>query len=173
MAIFNQQAINIQCNQLLPEGMHLSAVSSPLPLSQRGLSLPVEISTASVYRAPPQNYPLCSRVVTALFDTGANLTSIDLELAKALKLLVIGQANLRTAAGPQTMPSFAVDISFPSTKLLPFYNLRINSCNLGFDLNDSGNLPNPQNTGILIGRDIMARWNIIWNGPTSLVIISD
>jgi hypothetical protein len=27
--------------------------------------------------------------------------------------------------------------------------------------------------GILIGRDIMSRWNIVWNGPTSTVFISD
>jgi hypothetical protein len=25
----------------------------------------------------------------------------------------------------------------------------------------------------LIGRDVMSRWNIVWNGPTSTVFISD
>jgi len=29
------------------------------------------------------------------------------------------------------------------------------------------------NFGVLIGRDIMARWNIVWNGPSSCVFIAD
>lgn len=29
------------------------------------------------------------------------------------------------------------------------------------------------NFGLLIGRDIMSRWNIVWNGPTSTVLVSD
>ena len=173
MAIFNQQAIDIQSNQPLPAGTHLAAVYSSLPLLQSGFCLPVEISTASVFRRSPQNCPLSSVVVTALFDTGASSTSIDIKLAQSLNLFAIGQANQLTAAGVQTMPTFAVDISFPSTKLSPFYNLRVGSCNLGFDLTDKGNLPNPQNMGLLIGRDIMSQWNIVWNGPISLVTISD
>jgi hypothetical protein len=31
----------------------------------------------------------------------------------------------------------------------------------------------PRNFGVLLGRDVMARWNIVWNGLTSTVFISD
>ena len=37
------------------------------------------------------------------------------------------------------------------------YNLRVGSCNLGFVLENNMLLPNPQNMGLLIGRDIMSR----------------
>ena len=72
------------------------------------------------------------------------------------------------------MPNYAVDISFPGAKLSPFINLPIGSCNLPFKINDDGKIMiSPQNFGLLIGRDIMSRWNIVWNGPTSTVFILD
>jgi hypothetical protein len=71
------------------------------------------------------------------------------------------------------MPIYTIDIGFPTTKLSSFNNLRIGSCRLGFDITNNMNPAKPQNMGILIGRDIMSRWNIVWNGPTSTVIISD
>jgi hypothetical protein len=173
MAIFNQHAFGIKITPPPPDGTHVVADFSPGNLQQFGFNLPVEISTASIFRKPPLNIPLSSIVVIAHFDTGASVTSIDIELAKHLNFLVTGQSESRTASGPQIMPNFAVDISFPSTGLSPFYNLLIGSCRLDFDLANNMDPSKPQNMGILIGRDIMSRWNIIWNGPTSTVIISD
>ena len=109
----------------------------------------------------------------AHFDTGASVTSIDIGLAKHLNLLTMGQTESRTAAGLQTMPNFAIDILFPTTSLSPFYNLRVGSCNLGFDLANNMKPDKMQNMGLLIGRDIMSRWNIVWNGLSSTVIVSD
>jgi hypothetical protein len=75
-------------------------------------------------------------------------------------------------AGPIQTPDYAIDLSFPNTNLSPFFNLKIGSCKLGFNLAD--NNPNLQrNFGILLGHDVMAKWNIVWNGPTSTVFISD
>jgi hypothetical protein len=110
----------------------------------------------------------------AHFDTGANITSIDLALAKYLKLIPMGQSNQKTAAGiSKPTPNFVIDLSF-RVPLLPFPNLQIGSCDLGFDLQHCLSNPNdPVNFGILLGRDVMARWNIVWNGPTSTVFISD
>ncbi|MDR0302314.1 MAG: retropepsin-like domain-containing protein [Treponema sp.] len=153
--------------------MHFAVEFSPLPLFQSGFNLLVEISTASIFKNPPLNIPLSTITVMAHFDTGASYTSIDIELAKHLKLLAIGQSESHTASGLQVMPNFAVDISFPAARLSPFYNLRIGSCKLGFDLENNMKSPKSQNMGVLIGRDIMSRWNIVWNGPTSTVIISD
>jgi hypothetical protein len=133
----------------------------------------VEISTASIFKNPPMNMPLSSIVVIAHFDTGASSTSIDIELAKYMNLIAIGQSENQTASGTQIMPNFAIDINFPATKLSPFYNLRVSSCKLGFDLAKNLKSSEAGNMGILIGRDIMSRWNIIWNGPISSVIISD
>ena len=173
MAIINNFKFGIRINPPPSKDAHVAVDFSPLPLHQLGFNLPVEISTASIFRTPPLNMQLSSIVAMTHFDTGASSTSIDIELAKYLNLLAIGQSENRTASGAQVMPNFAIDISFPNTKLSPFYNLRISSCRLGFNLENNMKSSKAQNMGILIGRDIMSRWNIIWNGPTSTVIISD
>jgi hypothetical protein len=117
---------------------------------------------------------MSSIVVMAHFDTGASVTSIDINLAKYLNLLALGQSPSYTASGLQVMPNFSLDLSFPHTTLSPFVNLNIGSCHLHFDVQESlKNNNNPRNFGILLGRDVMAKWNIVWNGPTSTVFISD
>jgi hypothetical protein len=173
MAIFSQFAGEIKITPPPVKGTHVGLNFSPRNLQQLGFNLPIEISTASIFRKPPLNITLSSIVVTAHFDTGASVTSIDIELAKHLNLFAMGQSESRTASGQQVMPNFAVDISFPTTGLSPFFNLLIGSCRLDFDLANNMNPSKPQNMGVLIGRDIMSRWNITWDGPTSTVIISD
>lgn len=85
------------------------------------------------------------------------------------------QISIGLTPGPLLLQGFnvAVEIStataFRQQPIPP--NLQIGSCNLNFQLNS--NLNNPRNFGILLGRDVMSRWNIIWNGPSSTVIISD
>lgn len=173
MAIFHQHAFDFAMNPPPPHGTELAVHFSPIPLQEFGLNLPVEISTATIFRNPPLSVPLSSIAVTAHFDTGASVTAIDIGLADHLNLHAIGQSEISTAAGKQIMPNFAIDINFLNTRLSPYYNLRVGSCRLGFDLEDNANLPRPHNMGILIGRDIMSKWNIIWNGTTSTVFISD
>jgi hypothetical protein len=105
-------------------------------------------------------------------DTGASKTSIDINLANHLRLNPTGDSTIVTASGPIRMPDFSIDLSFANTSLSPFVNLKISSCKLGFDLSNTS--PNDQkNFGILLGRDIMSLWNIVWNGPTSTVFIYD
>ena len=173
MGIFNRHFYDIKITPPPKESVHVGVDFTSRNLLQFGLNLPVEISTASILRTPPLSIPLSSIVVIAHFDTGASVTSIDIELAKHLNLITIGQSENRTAMGQQTMPNFAVDLSFPNTKLAPLNNLRISSCRLGFNLKNNMKPLKFLNIGILIGRDVMSRWNIIWNGPTSTVIISD
>jgi len=173
MAIFAQHTFDLKINPPPVQDVHFAVDFSPFQLLQTGFNLPVEISTASIFKNPPINITPSSIVVMAHFDTGASSTSIDIELAKYLNLLATGRSENKTASGPQIMPTFAIDISFPSTQLKPFQNLRINSCRLGFDLEKNKTSLNVKNMGILIGRDIMSHWNIIWNGPTSSVIVSD
>jgi hypothetical protein len=156
-----------------PEGTVFSTKISSAPLFLMGMNIPVEISTATVFKNPPSNISSSSVLAMAHLDTGASITSIDIALAKHLNLIPTGQSFSRTAAGTQSMPTFVIDLTFQGD-LSPFFNLQIGSCNLGFDLSPQSLAnPNDRNFGILIGRDIMSRWNIVWNGPTSTVFISD
>jgi hypothetical protein len=172
---FQHHNFGFTINPPPPPGTKVTLNISPTPLFLSGLNIPVELSTASAFRTIPSPPPLSSIVVMAHFDTGASITSIDIDLAKHLNLIPQGKSWSTTASGPLLAPVFAVDLSFPSTSLSPFKNLRIGSCKLSnFNLTNAISNPNvPQNFGILLGRDIMSRWNIVWNGPTSTVFISD
>jgi len=171
MGIVHHHNFNINVNPPLPQGTQLSIGLTPQPLLLQGFNLAVEISTATAFRQQPFPPALQSLLVMAHFDTGASVTSIDINLAQHLNLNATGKNTNLTAAGHQIMPTFAIDLSFPNTTLHPFTNLQIGSCNLNFKLNT--NLTNPRNFGLLLGRDVMSRWNIVWNGPSSTVIISD
>ncbi len=135
-----------------------------------GLNFPIEISTASILLSSSPEKKVESVLVFAHFDTGASSTSIDINLAKEMNLDTMGVCNIMTAAGEIPMPVFTVNIGFPGTNLSPFIDLKINSCKLGYN---SAQKPSPKNFGILLGRDIMSRWNIVWNGPSSTVFIND
>jgi hypothetical protein len=143
----------------------VSISESPLPLLSFGLNLPVAISTASAdLHNPNFDKKLASSlVIIAHLDTGASRTSIDINLAKKLNLIPTGPSTVYTANGPVKMPAYAIDLHFPNTNLMPFINLPIGSCNLA----------GQKNFGILLGRDVMSRWNIVWNGPSSTVFIND
>jgi hypothetical protein len=174
MGFFQWHNVGFNINPPPVPETQISLVESPFPLLALGLNIPVELSTASIFRRIPSPSPMSSITVMAHFDTGASVTSIDIELAQYLNLVSLGQSESYTASGPQVMPKFALDLSFPNTALSPFVNLNIGSCHLKFDLQESlKNHNDPQNFGILLGRDIMARWNIVWNGPTSTIFISD
>jgi len=173
MATHHYQPFELKITPQPEPDTHVGMRFTPLALMRLGFNLYVEVSTASVFRKPPMSLPLSTITVLAHFDTGASVTSIDIGLAQYLSLIATGQSTSNTASGPQEMPNFAIDIGFPNTMLAPFQNLSIGSCRLGFDLANNLNPEKPQNMGILIGRDIMSRWNVIWNGPTSTVIVSD
>jgi len=124
------------------------------------------VSTATFYQIPTNPQSVKTAQIVAHFDTGANKTSIDIEIARQLNLVPIGESPSHTAAGLRQATDFVIDLSFPGSNLHPFRNLQISSCVLS-------NPTAPPPFKMLIGRDVMSRWNIIWDGPTSSVIISD
>jgi hypothetical protein len=158
-------------NSPLPAGTDIGA--SPRPLLLEGFNFPVAVSTPSgLLKNPSFDKDLAaSIVVMAHLDTGASRTSIDIKLAEHLKLVSTGNSSLTTAGGVKIMPDFVVDLNFPNTDLGPFINLPVGSCNLPFDI--SGNLNDFKNFALLLGRDILSYWNVVWNGPTSTVFIND
>jgi len=158
--------IGFQTSPPLPPNTRIGINLSPFPLMFDGLNLSILVSTASVYRSPNDPHTIKTAQILAHFDTGATKTSIDIELAKQLNLIPIGESPSHTAAGLRQATDFVIDLSFPGTNLQPFQNLQISSCELT-------NPAIPLQFKMLIGRDIMSRWNIVWDGPSSTVIISD
>jgi len=166
MGSFRLHNIGIQTTPPLSQETKITIHTAPYPLLFDGLNLPVIISTASAYRSPVNPHSIKTAQVLAHFDTGANKTSIDIELAKELNLIPIGESPSHTAAGLSQATDFVIDLGFPGTNLQPFINLQISSCKLS-------NPDLPIKFQMLLGRDIMSRWNIVWDGPSSTVIISD
>jgi len=155
-----------QISPPLPPNTSVALNISPLPLIFNGVNLPVIISTASVYRPPNNPGSVNTAQILAHFDTGATKTSIDIGLAKQLNLIPTGQSPSHTAAGLRQATDFVIDLSFPGQTLRPFINLQISSCVLA-------NPAMPLKFMMLLGRDVMSHWSIVWDGPSSTVIISD
>jgi len=158
--------IGFQTSPPLPSNAKVSIITAPFPLMIDGLNIPVLISTASAYRSPIDPNSIKTAQILAHFDTGATKTSIDIELAKELNLIPIGESPSHTAAGLRQATDFVIDLSFPGTNLRPFVNLQISSCKLT-------DPSMPLQFKMLLGRDVMSRWSIVWDGPSSTVIISD
>jgi hypothetical protein len=139
-------------------------------ISSKGFVIPVIVQTPSILCSPPISKKLITVTVMALLDTGASRTYISNLIAEDLELEPSGFSVSYTAAGSARFPDYAVDILFPDQGLHGFENLRVGSCKLPYKRDVPNNYAS--NFGILIGRDMMARWNITWNGPTSSVFIS-
>jgi hypothetical protein len=166
MGSFRLHNIGLQTSPPLPANTKISILTAPFPLMFDGFNFPVLISTASAYQSPINPHSIKTAQILAHFDTGASKTSIDVELAKKLNLIPIGESPSHTAAGLRQATDFVIDLGFPGTNLQPFINLQISSCKLI-------NSETPLKFQMLLGRDVMSRWNIIWDGPSSTVIISD
>jgi len=161
MGSFRSHSFATPISSHVPPGI----VFLPFPLQSLGLNIKVAVLTASAdLQNPGFDKSLASSVIVqAHLDTGANKTSIDIKLAKALKLIPTGPSTIYTANGPVKMPAYAIDLHFPNTDLKPFINLPIGSCDL----------TGQKNFSMLLGRDVMSVWNIVWNGPSSTVFIND
>jgi hypothetical protein len=166
MGSFRLHNIGFQTSPPLPPNTKITINTAPFPLMFDGLNLPVLISTSSAYRSHTEPHSIKTSQILAHFDTGATKTSIDIDLAKELNLFPIGESPSHTAAGLRQATDFVIDLGFPGTNLQPFINLQISSCKLT-------NPAMPLQFQMLLGRDVMSRWNIVWDGPSSTVIISD
>ena len=159
-------------SKVSPEEIQIQ--QSSLRLCNTGYNMPVQISVANEFLKRNPNKDYKRLLVFGHLDTGANITCIDLNLAKYLEIPCVGESSIKTASSYEMTPDYAVNISFAGSPLRTFENLKISSCNLRTDLEKClTGKHDPKNIGLLIGRDIMSMWNITWHGPTSAVFISD
>lgn len=159
----------------LPPNAKISLSASSYNMCMKGLNIPVEITGVSLekkseakkseQKAEPE-----SVLVMAHLGLGAFNTCIDEKLATALGLHPIGISRIQTENGFKEAKKYIVTLSFPNTALKGCM-MYVVGCDLSYKGSES-NL-NPNNFSVLIGRDIAANWNIVWNGPTSTAFISD
>jgi hypothetical protein len=166
--------VGIISSKPLPQDVDLQVTISPLFLKEHGFVIPVTVQTPSILCAPPFSKPLRTITAMALLDTGASRTCISDIIATDLELDQVGFTQTTTAGGPIISPDYAVDILLPKSNMKGFQDFVVGSCALPYRKNPiNRDVMAQSNFGVLIGRDMMAKWSIVWHGPTSSVFISD
>jgi len=99
----------------------------------------------------------------ALIDTGASLTVINPEIAKTCKLKQTGHQMINAVGGQAgEYPAYAAALSFPGTELPSLNATRVVACPI---------IRQPF-FSCLIGRDIMRKWLLTYDGRTGDVEIT-
>ena len=160
MPIYNQH-YNIQqvgggIPQPFPQG--LQAAGPILPVQ-------VEIPTALAAQLQQAGQPIPPPVPgLALIDTGASLSAVDVTVVQTLGVQPVGIANVGGVTGAGQQPTYPGRFTFPGTGL-PSIDF---SLLLGANL---GGLTVPGMPGQLIallGREILQRFILIYNGPAAM-----
>ncbi|HEY3618520.1 MAG TPA: retropepsin-like aspartic protease [Candidatus Sulfotelmatobacter sp.] len=129
-------------SNLLLEGPHIEIlISTTSPELEEGRAIGLEFSELRVH---------------ALIDTGASLTVINPQIASTCNLLQTDWNRITTVGGMAgSYPAYAAAISFPETDLARFDVIRVVACPI---------IEQPF-FSCLIGRDILRKWLLIYDGP--------
>ncbi|SRR5216684_5500497 len=100
--------------------------------------------------------------VTALIDTGASRTVISPQLAVTCGLRQTGQARISSAGHITDRPEYAAAIRFPGQELQGFDPMSLVACPLP-----------AQDVACLLGRDVLERWNLTYDGRSGLVEVNE
>lgn len=100
--------------------------------------------------------------VTALIDTGAARSVISPQLATTCGLRQTGQARISSAGHITDRPEFAGAIYFPDQALKGFDPMSLVACPLP-----------EQDVACLLGRDVLERWNLAYDGRSGLVEVEE
>lgn len=136
-------------SKLLLEGPHVEIlISTTRPELEEGQAIGLEYRQLQVH---------------ALIDTGASLTVINPQIARTCKLLQTDWNRITTVGGMAgSYPAYAAAISFPGSDLPGFDAIRVVACPI---------IEQPF-FSCLIGRDILRKWLLTYNGPTGEIEVN-
>ena len=98
---------------------------------------------------------------TGLIDTGATFTAVDASVVAALGIPPIGVVTSGTAGGQRQQSQYPAALSFPGTNFPSMTFGFVVGCDLtGVDFN------------VLIGRDVLAYFVMVYNGVFGQFILS-
>jgi predicted aspartyl protease len=100
--------------------------------------------------------------VTALIDTGASRTVVTPQLAPTCGLRQTGVARISSAGHITERPEYAGAIHFPDSELKGFDPVSLVVCPLP-----------EQDVACLLGRDVLERWNLTYDGRSGFVEIEE
>ena len=103
----------------------------------------------------------------ALIDTGASITAIDDVIFGQLGINPNGVARVGTAGGPQQQSTYPVRLTFPGTGIPGVNHGKALGCNLTGQI-----VLGKRRLIALIGRDILQRFILIYNGSAGMFSMS-
>lgn len=133
-----------------------------------GPLLPVEVAVpdALAQYLTQQGQAVPAPVIgVALIDTGASVTAVHQDVFTSLAVSAVGSATVGSANGPSQKPTFPAKISFPGTQLQGIGFNQVLSCDL------TGQLVNGQQVIVLMGRDLLQHFILIYNGPGGTIAL--
>jgi gag-polyprotein putative aspartyl protease len=129
-----------------------------------GLKIRVEIAWSQAEAKLAWSIGLTREPLTimALIDTGASATVINPEVAITCGLRRTGDVNISSAGGVGRYPEYVGAICFPGSDLTTLDPVRLVAC------------PLPgQEVACILGRNILERWRLVYDGRTGEVHIED
>lgn len=133
----------------------------PQALAQVGPLLQVEVSIPSALEQhlAAQNQPIPAPITGwALIDTGATRSCVDTKTITQLGLKPIGVTQMGTARGPVKQHLYPAKFRFPGEEL----EIEFSSV-VGVNL--TGQSVAGRDLIVLLGRDVLSRCILIYNGP--------
>lgn len=143
----------------------------PGPLIQVGavfhieVHVPPQIAQALSDQGKPIPAPVPGM---GLIDTGATLTAVHQPALQSLGLNPVSTVELGTANGRVTQSMY------PARIVIPTKGRVVDMPVVGVDLSGQQiQIDPPQPLIVLIGRDLLASWVMIWNGPSGCWTVAD
>lgn len=137
--------------------MRLSFTSAALLLEGPHVPILVSATLFEVQEGSAVGLEFPELPVRALIDTGASLTVINPEIAATCKLKQTGFQKISAVGGlAGEYPEYAAAISFPGSEIPSLGAARVVACPI---------IRQPFYS-CLIGRDILQKWILIYNGHT-------
>ena len=124
------------------------------------LQVQVGLDTAAFVLGPSVQPDLPELKIPALVDTGASVCCIDSQLAKDLNLPFVGKKKMSGIKGPSMHSSYLGQIYIPALSFT-LYGILIS-----VDLVAGG-----QEHGVLLGRDFLGNFQMVYDGVNGVVSI--
>ena len=134
----------------------------PFDLLLRGPALAVEVSVPALLAAAltARSIPLpAPQPGSALIDTGASVTAVDMEVLQRLGLPPVATGTVVTPSGSETQGVYVVRLTFPGTPIPPLDPMPV----MGSQLRGFGHI-------VLLGRDLLQGALLIYGPPGSSVV---
>ena len=153
MPIFSRFWVNPTSKSTDPDRLQQAG-----PVLQVEVAIPGRLATHFSQTSTPIPPP---QTGFALLDTGASITGVDVGILTALGVNPVSTVNVLTPSGQQQQSLYPCRISFPGT---PIPALDLNAV--------TGSQLAAQGLAVLIGRDLLRHFLIVYNGVDGLWTLS-